>query len=133
MMNSPETFEMLPEKIKLEILKEEFLKTYNKEVQLEKTIINHGYEKNDYINSLFFGRDEALKILNSNLTESYKDLFYLLNTFKLSEEGKTQIYYWAKTKRKELELNDNLFNIFPYILSDKYEKINEQISKQNSI
>jgi len=84
MMNAPETFEMIPEKIKLEILKEEFLKTYNKEAQLEKTIINHGYKKNDYINSLFCGSDETLKTLNFSLTQSYNDLFYLLNIFKLS-------------------------------------------------
>ena len=126
--NAPELFRLLPEKIKLEVLKEECLKVYKKEMELEEDMVKCGYKS---YTMLWF--DHSLDTPIHELEESYRNLLQMIDIFQLSEEGKTTIYYWAKIKRKELKLNDNLFNIFPILLHDKYENINEQINKQNSI
>lgn len=138
-MISPETtpgiYKALPEIIKLEILKEEMFIVYREEKNLEDTIIKFGYNKFDYNKALFHGNTITLTNLKDKLAASYNELSELLVLLDLSESSKLEIYKWAKHTRKELELNDNLLNTFPYftLYNDKYEKINEQLNKQKSI
>ena len=136
-MISPETtpgiYKALPEIIKIEILKEDMLIVYKKEKELEDTIIKFGYNKSDYSKALFHGNTITLTNLKDKLADSYNELSELLVLLDLSESSKLEIYKWAKLARKELELNDNIFNTFPYftLYNYKYEKINEKINKQN--
>ena len=131
---SPGIYKVLPETIKLEILKEDLIKIYKKEKELEESIINFGYDKSDYTEAFFYGRNETLTLSRSELSDLYNELNNLLVVLDLSETAKLEIYKWAKLLRKELELNDNLFNVFPEFLlyEHTYEKINEKINKQNN-
>lgn len=98
--------EILPELIKIEIIKEKLEELYKHE-----------------------------KVSNSYDLIGYYKLAEILQILNISEESKTEIYRWAKTKRKEFGLNDNLFNVHSGLIRNplSYDKINEKIKTLKNI
>lgn len=106
--NMEELSTFLPNNIKLEIIKTEFLNAYN----LELGTFN-----------LF------------SLCEQYKKIQLLLKYFNLPDEVIVNLYIWSKHEREKMGLSDNLYNISEYLISRdyKYKNVNEKINSKQKL
>ncbi len=106
---------IVPNNIKFELLKQELIKVYMKELA--------------YIKSTDFNRrDGAVCMATQGLID-------LIKQAELPDEILKDLYIFAKEARKELGLRDNLFNIYESVLDNpqQYEKINEQINSKKKL
>lgn len=127
--NLYELLDILPNVVKIEIIKVEFDKIYSKEISFRK------FSFDAVKNAIASVNSDAEYILCREIA-NYKGniivLIGLINKCKLTEEDMLDIYRWAKKRRKELGLSDNLFNIYPEFIKKEnlYDNINEEINKQ---
>lgn len=104
---------VVPDSIKLELLKKELLKVYKEESE----IINIPEEKQEF---------HWLNCHTRNVIE-------LIQKANLSDENLTKLYKFAKEARHQLGLEDNLFNVHECVLYEDYTEINEEINKRNNL
>lgn len=116
MINLYKMLDIVPLSVKLEIVKEELLKLYNS----EKKLVENG----KFIDDFFV----------NELESQYNDFLDLVNYINFDDELKCELYIWAKTKRKELNLEDNIFNVSSFSIEeeDRFDNANEIINKQNN-
>ena len=84
-------------------------------------------EKFDYTK---IEKNFTVKHLYLDLTDGYENINNLIIAFELPEEEKLKLYRWCKEARRELKLKDNLFNICEIFITNKYEKINDEVNNQ---
>lgn len=127
-----EFLDITPSVIKIEIIKENFEKIYEKEMTLIPNIIN---SYNVYIEKDYTCRVQCINDACNNYKKEIEELFQLIQFSHLSEEALLDIYVWAKKRRKELKLPDTLFNIHPDFMPKAciLEKANEKINKQKNL
>lgn len=116
----------VPNVVKTEIIKEELLKLYLLEQELNKLIDSNIHfdivletKINKKIDELGWKYNKLINIME------------VLNFSELDKETK-ELYLWAKAERKKLGLSDNLYNIYEeFIPKDlEFKKINEDISNR---
>lgn len=129
-----ELIRLIPMSIKVDILKEELNFLYNMEVKADEIIKKHRTSLQTYMrdNSYVMVLDRAF--LNEFI-EKYNTVGKMSAYFDISEDRKKELYYWAKCRRKELGLKDNIFNIYEGFIGTKnrHEKLNEEINKRKSL
>ena len=122
---------IVPQKVKIELLKDEMTKVYNKELKLKQLLSMNNIDSD--LNSLSIYKEEHNKIYDmlGELRECNIDLFKFINSLKLSEESLEKIYLWAKMKRHELGLSSNLYNVYEHFIPDHilYQEANDKLDK----
>ena len=108
-----ELIKLIPISVKLEIIKEGILNLYKKELEISKK---------SYIEELYY----------INIIEGYREVIDLVKKFNFQNEEIGKLYMWAKTTRKELGLEDNIYNVYDDIIpfKHKYHEANDNINEQ---
>lgn len=122
----------IPYSIRFEILKKQLEDTYNLEVRFLELMKKRGV---DFYAEYAFERLELLKRYDTTFNNDciYLKMQTFANTIEKSElpnDMLIELYQWAKKRRKELGLKDNLFNLFDEYIFEayKYKELNEEIN-----
>ena len=125
---------ILPKQVILEVLKEQLEDIYIK----EKEVIAKLYQKSIIYKRLSNGMKKVLTTSYyyvDNLNQYYINFKNAISNFNLTDDDIKELYRFGKSKRQELGLSDNLFNIFEvFILEDEkiYERANQKIKNINN-
>ena len=123
-----ELINVLPESIKLELLKEKLEKIYN----LEKKYIEFK-DKNKEKHGIYY--TETLRQNENDIYIKYKTFLILIKAANLSNEDKISLYKWSKNLRIKMGLNDNLYNVYEKLIPwrEEYAELNKKISSKQKI
>ena len=122
----------VPYSIRFEILKKQLNDIYDLELRFFELMKTRGV---DFYAEYAFQRLELLKRYDNTFNNDciYTKMQIFLNTIEKAElpnDMLIELYQWAKKRRNELELKDNLFNLFDEYIFEayKYKELNEEIN-----
>ena len=127
-----ELIKSVPYSVRFEIIKKQLNDIYDRETKFLENMKRFGV--NFYAETTYDRRQLCDKY---DSTISSDSIFRKMQTFvktiensELPDDMLTELYKWAKKRRIELGLKDNLFNLFDeYIYeSYKYKELNEELN-----
>ena len=122
----------VPYSIRFEILKKQLNDIYDLESKFLKLMKKRGV---NFYDEYSYHRLELLEKYDSPISNDciYTIMQIFLKTIEKAElpnDMLTELYQWAKKRRNELGLKDNLFNLFDEYIFEayKYKELNEEIN-----
>ena len=120
----------IPYSIRMELLKQQLIEIYTYEAKIMDTLKRNGVDfynvgswtQNDIISQYSYDFDRIYE-------QSNKFIVAIKNA-NLPDEMIVELYQWAKNKRNEMNLRDNLFNLFEGCIQHYriYEHLNEELN-----
>lgn len=122
---------VLPEFIKLELLKDQITKVYKTELELINVCIS---ETGEFSDSPYF----AMNFLEyQKLKDGFEKFLSTLQLYKISDDSLKTLYKFCKVLRKDLNLEDNLYNVPKYLamsgVIEDSKEINEKVNQLKSL